>query len=469
MTLRAGALLGVFCVQACFAAGCQAQAKIESRTVGVPPAKEQELIASFHERALDSIDDKELLEHLEKAMATKEPFLFIAAMSRACDWVRYGTGEAEKRDERMAKVAPLVDRCLSSKEPFERLTGAMALLVLEENARLEKELARDSTFLLVRPEPEPGVDIFSAPTPGEARDVTEKRFRALMAVSAVADTRNRVIEMCGRLKVGAAKKHLEAIAADSHGQLVKQTAEAARTALAVLENRKTPSESPGLESVPYVPDERPELVLPNEVAAMIEISVAPLTAEQERIAQQLLKQFRNDSAIVSDIEDGIRSGHPYLMICALEAAGRWSYGSSRPDRDGAKQASALRPYIERSLSSQRPLERMAGAIALLELEEVGRFRDECDKDSSFLLIRPVSLSSSEAKGETTNRRGARKAINPRKEIEFYQFRLISTAGRLRITSTRHNLQSVLHDARDRKDPGAVYKATKALRCLDGSE
>jgi hypothetical protein len=246
-------------------------------TVAAPTTERQGLIEAFRKPHLDSMSADDVKHHLVLALATQDPFVVVVAMLTASDWVRIGQGGHEKRADRLATVLPFIKQCLASKQPFVRMGGAMALLLIGEDEWLKKELEGDSSFLLIRPEPE--VDLTKAPASNESAEERNRRLGSLTTVSLMAECRRKLVEACGRLRIQPASGNLKAIAADSQGEMVHESVRAAQHALAMLEGSEPPTKSGGAEFLPAAPQVKPEIKLKGTMARAVSVVVPPLTPE----------------------------------------------------------------------------------------------------------------------------------------------------------------------------------------------
>src|ERR1041385_9085069 len=148
------------------ACGCGDPAKTRGVTVRALADDERALAQSCIGSDMNSLDSEHALRRIEVATAGTNPVLVLAGMSGAHSWVELGPGGPTKREERRRAVSPAIDRCVASKDPLIRMAGGSALQQLHEKDRLKRELDRDSSFLLVRPEPE--VNILAPMPTGDA-------------------------------------------------------------------------------------------------------------------------------------------------------------------------------------------------------------------------------------------------------------------------------------------------------------
>lgn len=132
------------------------------------------------------------------------------------------------------------------------MAGALALLGISDLHRLKRELEKDSSFLLVRPESE--VDLFVQPA---SREDQIKRLGAVVDVGAVELCRQKLIESAGRLRVRAARNNLKAIEADSGNRLFENSARKARSAIAMIDGMETTEGSSEAQFIPYSPSQYP--------------------------------------------------------------------------------------------------------------------------------------------------------------------------------------------------------------------
>lgn len=465
MVSRARALLGAFCVQVCFASGCLAQARIESRTVNVPTAQEQELIASLQEPSPDSVNAEDQRERLEKALATKQPVVIIAAMSAASNWVNYGPGGPDKRKERLATVEPSLGQCVASRDRFTRMAGVMALVVLQDSDRLQRELKKDSSFLLVRPENK-SLDL-GPTTPQDTPESLQKKMAVITAVAALTDTRNKLIEVCGRLRIREARRILEAIAADSQGETVAETAKLAREALNRIDGRDAYTESRGRKKYVSVPLSKIELR--GTKAKVVATIIRGLTPEEKELRLALIKSERSNvrqEEITRLCEAAFNTRHPYLVKLALDTAVNWSSWGPVVPEEKRGRPNIANPLIDQCLSSKEPFERLAGLLALVSISEFDRVRQELAMDSSVLLYRP---EPDPLEGQSAAPRVPRQydsVFELAFDLSKARTTIIRMSGTLKVNSSRPNLEAILLDPEGKEDLSAS-DARDAIAMIDG--
>lgn len=319
----------IYCIVACSMCGaCAAPPKIVGRIVTYPSLDEFPVLAKFQNAEIDKLTPDQVKQHVAEGLATGHPFVVLGAIARASEWVGFGPGGSENRAARSAVFMQFIEQCLRSQDAFNRMNGLLALSLVEDDKRLAAELERDSSCLLVRPEPaDPNLyDEASL----KSQEATAAIVGAMTSLAGIVQTRHRLIDACGRLGIEAARKNLEAIAADSQGRLVEETARTAQKALDMLDRKKSRKGSYGTE---FLTEEdgrefkrdKPEIELRGSTAKVRVQKIPPLTPSQRQLAMDLVEGEKDASAdeMVRMCESAMASRNPYLILRATESAKNW--------------------------------------------------------------------------------------------------------------------------------------------------
>lgn len=470
---RSRRIAWVLCTVACCLLGaCAASPKIIGRIVTFPSLDEFPVLAKFQNAQVDKLTPDQVKQHVAEGLATGHPFVVMAAIARASEWVSYGPGGSENRAARSAVFMQFIEQCLRSPDAFNRMSGLLALSFLEDDKRLAAELERDSTCLLVRPEPA-DPNLFDA-EPAMTQEATTAKVGAMTSLAGIVQTRHRLIDACGRLGIEAARKNLEAIAADSQGRLVEETAETAQKALDMLDRKKSRKGSYGME---FLTEEEgreftlddPEIELRGTTAQIRVENVRSLTLVGRELCQSLIEALNGNDAggLVQLCESAIETQHPYMALRALEVAGIWGYG-----RPGAVRLEArlrvVMPLIERCLASKEPYLRMAGAVGLQQLRDFDRLRVELGRDSEFLLLKAEPTLTFNGVRKPEERIAVRENWERATDISCLRMHLVRTVGNLRVESARPILEAILLDPTIEFNV-RPYVVRRAIAQIDGTQ
>ena len=472
---RSRRIAWVLCTVACCLLGaCAASPKIIGRIVTYPSFDEFPVLAKFQNAQVDKLTPDQVKQHVAEGLATGHPFVVMAAIARASEWVSYGPGGSEKRAARSAVFMQFIEQCLRSQDAFNRMSGLLALSLLEDDKRLAAELERDSSCFLVRPEPaDPSL---LSMKPGKSQDGQAASFSALTALAGIVQTRHRLIDACGRLGIEAARKNLEAIAADSQGRLVEETAKCAQKALDMLDRKKSRKGSYGME---FLTEEegreftrkKPEIELRGTTAKIRVEKIPPLTPSQRQLAMDLIEGEKDASAdeMVRMCESAMACRNPYLILRAIESAKNWKGFGPNLSEKRKNRPAIVEPLMERCLQSLDPFERSAGLFLLYCAGSYEELKKELDRDCSNLLIRPEAMSKPE-KADPMG--GPREPFGPEAivgELRVNRILLISIVGNLRLSSARDTLEAIYLDAQDAGWQGytTASVARESIAKIDG--
>lgn len=454
--------------------GCAAPPKIVGQAVSSASTDESAVIQKFQSARLDELSPDQIKQHVAAGLATGHPFVVMAAMSRASEWVSYGPGGSEKRAVRLAVFTQFIEQCLRSQDAFNRMSGLLFLSLLEDDKRLAAELGRDSSCLLVRPEPA-DPNLFDV-EPGISPEETAAKVGALTSLAGIVQTRHRLIDACGRLGIEAARRNLEAIAADSQGRLVEETATTAEKALAMLDRKKSRKGSYGTE---FLTEEdgrgfkrdKPEIELRGTTAKVRVQKIPPLAPSQRQLAMDLIEGEKDASPdeMVRMCEAAMASRNPYLILKAIESARNWKGVGPNLSEKRKNRPAIVEPLMERCLQSLDPFERSAGLFSLYCAGNYEELKKELDRDCSNLLIKPEAMlnpAKTDPTGEPRDLFGPEAIVS---ELRVNRILLISILGDLRLASARDTLEAIYLDAQDAGWQGytTASAAREAIAKIDG--
>jgi hypothetical protein len=108
---------------------------------------------------------------------------------------------------------------------------------------------------------------------------------------------------------------------------------------------------------------------------------------------------------------------------------------------------------------------MAGAYFLLVTNEDDWLRTELSKDSTFLLLRPVSVADSVPQSEKDV---SRRYLDAAGSVIGYRDQLLRAVTRLRVAACRDNLEAIVLDPESNKHGLSGYEAKQAIAAIEGT-